>query len=253
MDRASRIEGRGMSNEKQRKPIQLELRDGEDPSERVARMMLAPYVRHGQVFSQTFSNQFETSTELPVPDTADYANAIKSKSDAAAAGELEIASRMLMAQAITLDGLFTELARRSVLNLSQHYEAAETYMRQALKAQSGSRQTLEALARLHQPREQTVRHVHVNEGGQAIVADQFHQHTGGSGNGKAVEQCHEPGRSIASGPALPGKDPTRDGVPVPQDQRPKTLSTPRRTSGRSTGKPQRAEARRPLKGNHEND
>jgi hypothetical protein len=140
-----------------------------------------------------------------------------------------------------------------VLNLSQHYEAAETYMRQALKAQSGSRQTLEALARLHQPREQTVRHVHVNEGGQAIVADQFHQHTGGSGNGKAVEQCHEPDRSIASGPALPGKDPARDGVPVPEDQRAEALSASRRPGRRSTREPQRAEARRKIKGNHEND
>lgn len=38
------------------------------------------------------------------------------------------------------------------------------------------RATLEALAKLHQPREQTVKHVHVNEGGRAIVADQIHQH-----------------------------------------------------------------------------
>ncbi|OYU35259.1 MAG: hypothetical protein CFE35_09710 [Novosphingobium sp. PASSN1] len=42
------------------------------------------------------------------------------------------------------------------------------YMRLALKAQAACRSTLEALARLHQPREQTVKHVHVSEGGQAV-------------------------------------------------------------------------------------
>ena len=41
-----------------------------------------------------------------------------------------------------------------------------------MKAQSNCRTTLEALAKLHQPREQTVRHIHVNDGGKAIVADQ---------------------------------------------------------------------------------
>jgi hypothetical protein len=41
---------------------------------------------------------------------------------------------------------------------------------------------LEALAKLHQPREQTVKHVHVNEGGQTVVTDHFrHQQPGAKG------------------------------------------------------------------------
>ncbi len=52
-------------------------------------------------------------------------------------------------------------------------------MRLALKVKANSRATLETLAKLHQPREQTVRHVHVNEGGQAVVADNFHNYAGG--------------------------------------------------------------------------
>jgi hypothetical protein len=80
-----------------------------------------------------------------------------------------------------------------------------------LKAQSNCRATLETLAKLHQPREQTVRHVHVNEGGQAIVADQFHNHAGGKENAKSAIQLHEQG---ALGSALLGQDPSGVGVPI---------------------------------------
>lgn len=67
-------------------------------------------------------------------------------------------------------------------------EAFERYMRLALKSQSACRATLDALVKIHQPREQTVRHVHVNDGGQAIVADQFHHRTGERENGKSINQ-----------------------------------------------------------------
>ena len=82
-----------------------------------------------------------------------------------------------------------------------------------MKAQSNSRATLEALAKLHQPREQTVRHVHVNEGGQAIVADQFHHHAGGSEDVENVKQSHATGAAGASA-ALPRQNAGGDGLPV---------------------------------------
>ena len=56
------------------------------------------------------------------------------------------------------------------------------------------------LARLHQPREQTVRHVHVSEGGQAVIADQFHHHGGSGENAKSVKQSHATGAADQSPP-----------------------------------------------------
>lgn len=47
--------------------------------------------------------------------------------------------------------------------------------------------TLEALAKLHHPRKRTVRHVHVNEGGQAVIVDKFHHHTGGQQYGQSAD------------------------------------------------------------------
>ena len=98
--------------------------------------------------------------------------------------------------------------------MSEYLDAAERYGRLAMKAQGNCRATLEALAKLHQPREQTVRHVHVNEGGQAVVADQFHHHLGASENGKSVKQSDATGAAGESA-ALPGPDPQGNGVPVP--------------------------------------
>lgn len=125
-----------------------------------------------------------------------------------------MASELLAVQALTLDNIFTEMARRMALNMGEYLGATETYARIAMKAQAQSRATLEALAKLHQPREQTVRHVHVNEGGQAVIADQFHHHAGGQKNGRFDDQSHA---TEAAGLGLPllGADPLGNGVPIP--------------------------------------
>ena len=123
-------------------------------------------------------------------------------------------SRILAAQAIALDSMFAELARRAALNMGEYMDASERYGRLALRAQTNCRTTLEALAKLHQPREQTVRHVHVNEGGQAVVADHFHNHAGGGENAETSEQSHATG-AAGKRASLPRPDPQGEGLPIP--------------------------------------
>lgn len=68
-------------------------------------------------------------------------------------GDLSRPEAMLVAQAHTLDALFGNLIRRSQNNSSSGYlDAAETYMRLALKAQGQAVRTIEALAELKNPR-----------------------------------------------------------------------------------------------------
>ena len=124
-----------------------------------------------------------------------------------------MASRMLASQAVALDSMFAELARRAALNMGDHMDASERYGRLALRAQTNCRTTLEALAKLHQPREQTVRHVHVNEGAQAVVADNFHNHTGGKANAETDKQSHATG-AAGKCPAMLGQDAEGNGVPI---------------------------------------
>ncbi|MEO6093045.1 MAG: hypothetical protein ABIT04_08420 [Novosphingobium sp.] len=186
--------------------------DDEDANVATARALLGPDFRHAIAASQVlkpFLGKMDGA-----PGLGDYADAIQARGDQATKGELGFASRTLAAQAITLDTIFAEMARRMALNMGEHLAATETYARIAMKAQAQSRATLEALAKLHQPREQTVRHVHVNEGGQAVIADQFHHHAGGQENGNIDEQSRATGPA-GSGQALLGADPFGSGVPIP--------------------------------------
>ena len=186
--------------------------EGETPEFATARSILAPHFRHAVTATQIHKAQFGGMDGAP--GYGDYADAIRAKGEAAAKGDLAFASRMLAAQAVTLDNIFTEMARRMAINMAEYLGATETYARIAMKAQAQSRATLEALAKLHQPREQTVRHVHVNEGGQAVIADQFHNHTGGQENGESIIQSDATG-AAGQCAALPSPDAGRNGVPIP--------------------------------------
>lgn len=184
----------------------------ETGAQALARNMLDPHFRHAHTAS-AFADKI-LGTTIEAPGLMDYISHMQIVTKSAEDGDLALASRMLAAQATTLDSMFTELARRAALNMGEYINAAERYGRLALKAQSNCRATLETLAKLHQPREQTVRHVHVNEGGQAIVADQFRNHTGDGKNAKIDKQSHATDPASNS-PALLGKDPLGNGMPIP--------------------------------------
>ena len=67
-------------------------------------------------------------------------------------GDLGRAEALLVAQAHTLDSIFNELAQRAALNLGKCMNAADIYLRLALKAQTQCRATLETLAEIKNPR-----------------------------------------------------------------------------------------------------
>jgi hypothetical protein len=190
--------------------VPIEKREGETLGQTRARASLDPLARHATLASAFAKQMFAKDHR---PSLADNAAVLGDELAKAANGDLNLASRILASQAVSLDAMFTEMARRSINNMGEYLNAAELYMRLALKAQSASRATLEALAKLHQPREQTVRHVHVNDGGQAIVADQFHHHGGRQKNGNSVKQSDATG-AAGERAALPCPDASRDGVPI---------------------------------------
>lgn len=191
--------------------------EGDNVAMATAAAILAPEFRHAITASQIHKAQFGKMEGSP--GYGDFAEVFNKVGVNARKGDVRMASELLAAQALTLDSIFTEMARRMALNTGEYMGAMETYARIAMKAQSQSRATLEALTKLHQPREQTVRHVHVNEGGQAVIADQFHHHAGGQENAESGEQPHATGTSAAgSGPAMLGHDAQGNGLPIPCDQ-----------------------------------
>lgn len=206
---------------------------GETGAQAMARKLLQPTLKNAAAASAFTSKMM--GSELELPGVGDYADHVLAMTRKAADGDLAMASKILAAQAITLDSMFAELARRAAINMGDYINATERYGRLALKAQSNCRATLEVLAKLHQPREQTVRHVHVNEGGQAVIADQFHNHAGGHENAESAEQPHATGTGTAgSSPALLGQDAQGNGLPIPGDQGGEAMPDARREGKRRT-------------------
>jgi len=221
---------KGAAKAKAENTPKVEAKKGEDRELLLSRVALNPVVRHASTASSYASSIFGGSH---TPEIENDVKVLREALDKAQKGDKSFASEMLAAQAVSLDAMFTELARRAGANMGEYMGAMETYMRLALKAQANCRATLEALSKLHQPREQTVKHVHVNEGGQAVVADQFHQHQGEGKNGKTGEQSHATGAAGES-PAMLGQDANRNGVPIPGRERPEKMPDARRDqSGRA--------------------
>lgn len=83
-------------------------------------------------------------------------------------GDLKAAERMLSAQAVSLNAIFAELARRSALNMGDYLDATERYMRLALKAQGQCRATLETLAAIKNPPVVFAKQANISNGPQQV-------------------------------------------------------------------------------------
>ena len=104
-------------------------------------------------------------------------------------GSLATAERMLFAQAATLNAMFAELTRRAALNMGQHLDATETYLRLALKAQAQSRATVQTLVEAKQPR--TVAFVR-----QANIAQQQQVNNGAAVSHTRTEDSPKPANEL---------------------------------------------------------
>jgi len=92
------------------------------------------------------------SSALGELDITALIDELRQQATTTSSGDLKRQEAMLTIQAHTLDTIFNELARRSSANLGEYMEAADRYMRLALKAQSQCRATIETLAEIKNPR-----------------------------------------------------------------------------------------------------
>lgn len=83
-------------------------------------------------------------------------------------GDLKYLESTLTAQAVNLDAIFNGLAKRAALNMGEHLDATERYMRLALKAQSQCRATLETLAAIKNPPVVFARQANITSGPQQV-------------------------------------------------------------------------------------
>jgi hypothetical protein len=109
------------------------------------------------------------------------------------------------------------MTARALKNVAHYPDAMDRYARIALKAQAQCRATVESLDRMANGREQTVRHVHVdNRGGQAVIAETVNTggHENGTSNGRpyAIE-----GGGASFGQPLWSENAERETVPIARD------------------------------------
>ena len=123
--------------------LKISLRDGETPSQAMARVALTP-----ECLSAVVLVDSQVMGDVDVTEVVDE---LRRQTAALNSGDLTRAEDMLLAQAHTLDGLFAQLASRALR--SQQRDGLESYMRLALKAQNQARATLQTLAELKAPRQ----------------------------------------------------------------------------------------------------
>lgn len=132
-------------SEKDPNKLTVEARPGDTEEAAVTRVALTPTLQ-AAVTLRAYNN---TMGDLCIPVLADE---LAEQCRNVNSGDLSRAESMLTAQAHTLDAIFGSLARRAALNMGEYLDAAEAYMRLALKAQAQCRATLETLAEIKNPR-----------------------------------------------------------------------------------------------------
>lgn len=93
---------------------------------------------------------------------------LRTHGEAVNRGDLQAAERMLNAQAVALNAIFGELARRAAVNMGANLRAVETYLRLGLKAQSQCRATVETLAAIKNPPVVFARQANIAHGPQQV-------------------------------------------------------------------------------------
>ena len=192
----------------------------------------------GGSMSDYWNNQLANDTiqTLRYFENSD-AEVIKEQQRAAIQALIGIAPRdecegMIAAQLLACHYASMECYRRAMLN-SQTFEGRHENLSQANKLSRTYAVLLDALNGHRGKGQQkvTVEHVHVHEGGRAIVGNV--EATGGGVAPKPKEQPHALG--YAPGETMPSADPPRELVPVACDAEWSMPDARRKVAGRSSG------------------
>ncbi len=144
-----------------KKKTPLAKQDKQSESEKYAKVSLsASYM--GAILTDSF-----TSAILPKAELADVASELSEKIKTIQAGDMQPIEAILISQAQTLQTMFVTLGRMAASKTGlQQYTA---FMNMALKAQSQSRATIQALTELKYPKRATfVRQANISHGHQQV-------------------------------------------------------------------------------------
>jgi hypothetical protein len=164
----------------------IEAHKGESAEQSIARVALSPILLAANVLADLHKS-------LPDVELMAFLKELAKHADAAKVGDLSRQEEMLVAQSHTLDALFYSMVRRSRDNSAAGYlDAAETYMKLGLRAQSQCRATVESLAAIKNPAPVAfVRQANISAGPQQV-------NNGVSVSSRAGEHAKTPNKLLES-------------------------------------------------------
>jgi hypothetical protein len=158
---------------KDTKTLNVKLKEGENQERKFAEIKLSPTILN-TVTTQAFIK--------PVAGDIDLEEAIcvmNEKAKKVNDGDLSDLEATLTAQAVSLNSIFNAMAKRSADNMGQYLNAAESYMRLALKAQAQCTRTIEVLAVIKNPPVVFAKQANIAHGHQQVNnGDNQHTHAG---------------------------------------------------------------------------
>jgi hypothetical protein len=144
--RALPTSGQAPENPAAKATLLTKEQEGKTPERILAELALSPILPNANIV-RIFGKV--TIGEL---DLIEAAAVMREKASAVHAGNLAGLEETLTSQAMALNAIFNETARRAALHMGEHINAAEIYLRIGLKAQAQCRATLETLFEMKNPR-----------------------------------------------------------------------------------------------------
>ncbi len=146
-----------------RQALTLQAGPNDDKDAMIAQTMLHPTVQAGAtaLHYPVMGGDVQPTLDALVTELRQHCETVNG-------GDLRRAEAMLTAQAHTLDAIFGHCARRAACNMGEYVNAADTYLRLALKAQGQCRATLETLANIKNPPTVFARQANIAHGPQQV-------------------------------------------------------------------------------------
>jgi hypothetical protein len=127
------------------KSVFIVVHPGDDSGLNAAKAMLGPHILNAFAVSHFVAGSLgDLKLDHLVTAMVDSAKLVN-------ANDMVQVEAMLMSQAVTLNAIYSELTRRSAINLGEYMEASQRYLNMALKAQNQCRMTLETLSNIKNP------------------------------------------------------------------------------------------------------
>ena len=135
-------------------------------------------IAQSTVFLNAQTVRLFTHGTIGAVDLTESVALMQAKTEQVCSGDLSGPEAILTAQAVALDVIFNEMARRAALNMGEHLQATDTYMRLAMRAQGQCRATLQTLGELKNPRQVAfVKQANITHGHQQVNNSDTYIHT----------------------------------------------------------------------------